>query len=89
MSQEMEEEVVERGFLSERAEEFRVLENQKFRIQESEHSCWCKCHRPFEQMALSSDVKRINRTRVSRSEMKLILLTLSPWRGCHQPERVG
>ena len=55
MSQEMEEEVVERGFLSERAEEFRVLENQKFRTQESEHSCWCKCHRPFEQMALSSD----------------------------------
>ena len=33
-----------------------ILENQKFKNQENEHSYCCQCHRLFEQEDLSSDI---------------------------------
>ena len=64
-----------------------ILENQKFKNQKREHSYCCQCHRLSKRL-FQVAFKRINRTCVSRSEMMFMQLTLTLWRGCHQPERV-
>lgn len=85
----MEEEVVERGFLS---REQRNLESWRTRNSGSRRvsiPVGANVTDHLSKWLFPVMFKRINRTRVSGSEMKLIQLTLSPWRGCHQPERVG